>query len=869
MERAWESMTVDAVRDELESPLDGLSDEEAARRHADGANVVPSAKPPSVARILAHQFRSPLILILVAAGIFSALIGELVDSAFIAGVLLLNAVIATIQEWRAERGALALQQMLRIQATVLRDGRRRVVDAEQLVRGDVVLLEPGQSVPADLRLVVTQGLEMDESLLTGESTAVRKHTEPMPAAPLADRHCLAHAGSWVTQGRAQGVVVAIGAETQVGRIAADLVEGPRAEAPLLIRMKRFARTVGVVVLLAAVGLAAIGTLRGEPLREMGLFAVAVAVSAVPEGLPVALTVALAVGTARMARRHVIVRRLAAVEGLGSCTMIATDKTGTLTMNALTVREVRTPEAVFSVSGEGYTPEGEVLRGASPIAPGDHPALQELAEAVALCNEAVLQQRDGAWTWQGDPTDVALLAFAAKAGIDAESSNHQHPTVGTIPFEPALRYAATMHADGRVVVKGAPEAVLPMCQGAVDASPEMTQAGLRVLAVATGPTPSDGPPRGLRLLGFVGMMDPPRPGVPEAIDAARAAGMQIVMITGDHPQTAARIAHSVRIPVAADGVLTGADMEDMDQATLASRLDGVTVFARVAPHQKLLIVQAAQAAGHFVAVTGDGVNDAPALRAANVGVAMGRSGTDVAREAADIVIADDAFPSVVAGIEEGRIAYANVRNVVFLLISTGAAEVLLMLLALTTGSPLPLLPAQLLWLNLVTNGIQDVALGMEPGKGDEMERPPRAPRERIFDRMMVERTLLTALVMGGGGFAVFVFLLGRGWDESTARNALLLLMVLFENLHVGNSRSETRSAFALNPFRNPFLLWGVVVAQAIHLASMFAPPMQHVLETQPVSLSTWLWLLLVACSITVAFELHKAVRRRWPVAGASG
>ncbi len=856
--RAWETTSLEAIYDELGSGPAGLEPDEAAHRLAtEGANALPVRPPPPLWKTFLRQFISPLIAILAVAGALALAIGEVTDAGFIAAVLLLNASIGGVQEWRAERGAFALRGLISPTATVQRGGIQ-VVPAAQLVRGDVVRLESGQGVPADMRLIDAHGLEIDESLLTGESMATRKDAQwaTTAIASVGDRLNMVHAGTHVVRGRAIGIVVATGLSTEVGRIAETLQRGGL-EAPLILRMRRFAHVVAVAAIVAATTLALLGVWRGEPVHDMVFFAVAAAVSAVPEGLPVALTIALAFGTSRMARRNVVVRRLAAVEGLGSCTAIATDKTGTLTMNALTVRQVVAATS-HQVSGEGFSPEGTITPGG--------PELDPIIRAACLCNEATLDRKATGWTWQGDPTDVALLSLALKHGADPRRIKDAEPMVQQIPFEPEHRYAATFHgtADVQVVVKGAPETVLPMCRtGDAAIAERMAAQGLRVLAFARGPARLDQglptPPKDLELLGFVGMMDPPRPGVADAIRTARSAGVHVVMVTGDHPTTAQHIATSVGIPEGL--VITGTDMAQWNPETLADRARGATVFARVAPDQKVQVVQALQAAGHFVAVTGDGVNDAPALRAAHIGVAMGKDGTDVAREAADIILADDRFPSIVAGIEEGRIAYRNVRNVIFLLISTGAAELFLLLLALMSGSPLPLLPAQLLWLNLVTNGIQDVALGMEPGQGDELQQRPRDPKERIFNGIMIQRTLLTAAVMGGGGFIVFQWLLAAGWELDAARNALLLLLVLFENLHVGNSRSETRSAFALNPLRNPYLLWGVVLAQGIHIASMYIPFMQAILHVQPVTWQVWLTLFTIALSITIAFEAHKAIRRR--------
>jgi len=759
---------------------------------------------------------------------------------------------------------------------VLRGGRVREVAADTLVPGDVVLLESGNRVPADLRLLGAQGLEIDESLLTGESLPVQKDmTWTGPAtAPVSDRHNMGHAGSVVVRGRGRGLVVATGTATAVGELALDVLGTAGGKPPLLERMERFTRVVAIGILLAAVGIGTIGVLlRGFALTDMFLFGVALAVSAIPEGLPVAMTVALAVATTRMARRGVIVRRLAAVEGLGSCTCIASDKTGTLTCNELTVREVHLPgAAVLEVTGEGFVPAGELRRGAQSLSARAVPALAPLVRAGVLCNEAELREQDGAWQWRGDPTDVALLTLATKLGWPHGEVAAPHAEVAQIPFESEHQYAASFRDGGdatRVYVKGAPERVLDMCAiSAADraahlaAAGDMAARGYRVIALAEGPvsrptgTGAPPTPENLEFLGYVGMIDPLRSGVREAVAACREAGITVVMITGDHPVTALAIARDLGMADSPEQVVTGAELQGQSSEELRAYFRRARVFARVAPRQKLELVQAARAEGHYVAVTGDGVNDAPALRTANIGVAMGKAGTDVAREAAELVITDDNFATIVAGVEEGRVAYDNVRKVIYLLISTGVAEVLMLGAAILTGMPLPLLPVQLLWLNLVTNGIQDVALAFEPGEGDALRRRPRPPRESIFNRLMIERTLVGGLVMAGLALGLFAVLLQWGFAESTARNLLLLLMVLLQNLHVGNARSETRSAFALSPLRNPLLLGGVIIAQLLHIGTLYAPLGQRVLHTEPVTFVQWLLLLALASVIVLAMELHK-------------
>ncbi|MGI9264025.1 MAG: cation-translocating P-type ATPase [Gammaproteobacteria bacterium] len=874
----WHAAELQAILEHLNSNRSGLTEDEAEiRLQKHGPNQMPRVPPPTLWQIVARQFKSPLIYVLGIAAAFSLMLGEVKDASFICGVLIINAIIGTFQESRAEKASEALRKLLTILTAVVRNGQTQEIEAEQLVPGDIVHLESGNRVPADIRLITAHGLEVDESLLTGESTTVAKSPQwtGSEGTALADRLNMVYAASMVVRGRCEGIVVSTGSDSEVGKLALDVLMQSGGRPPLVERMEVFTKWIAIAVLSLATIVGFLGTLFGgySP-TEMFMFGVALAVSAIPEGLPVALTVALAVGTTRMARRGVIVRRLTAVEGLGSCTLIASDKTGTLTCNELTVREVRLPDGrSFDVTGEGFIPEGHFTLGDLPIEPDTATDLGPLARAVVLCNEADLLHSHDSWAWHGDPTDVALLSMAYKLGWRREVSLDRHPLLNEIPFEADRRFAATFHRIDdtvRVMVKGAPERIFDMCsvsgetlQKLKEMSNEMATQGYRVLAIAEGSAPSDlsedqvpPAPEDLDCLGLVGMIDPLRSGAREAVAAAKSAGVRTVMVTGDHPVTALAIARDLGLADAEEHVLTGSEMSERTPEELGDDIRSTHVFARIAPHQKLEIVEAARAAGDYVAVTGDGANDAPALRTSNIGVAMGKAGTDVAREASDLVISDDHFATITAGIEEGRIAYNNIRKVIYLLISTGAAEVVLVALAIASGLPIPLLPVQLLWLNLVTNGIQDVTLAFEPGVGNVLERKPRPPSEPIFNRLMIERTLVGALTMGIVAFILFQWLLAAGWEEYSARNALLLLMVLFENVHIFNSRSETRSAFALSPLRNPILMVGMVVAFSIHVAMLYLPWGNILLSTEPVSFDQWKVLIMLSLSLLVVMELHK-------------
>jgi magnesium-transporting ATPase (P-type) len=928
----WHALTGEDVLERLETTTDGLaSDEVPKRQERFGRNLLPAPEPPGVLEILLHQFKSPLIYILLVAGAVALLVGEGVDAAFIMAVLVLNAGIGTWQEWKAEKSAAGLQKLLVVQARVLRDGREETLSAEELVPGDVVSLESGNRVPADLRILQARNLRVDESLLTGESLATEKFSSPVDEGTgVSDQASMAFAGSTVSTGRSLGVVVATGLGTEVGRISRSVTESASGKPPLLIRMERFAHQIAYFVVGASIVLGLIAAWQGMPWIQVFFLAVALAVSAIPEGLPVALTVALSVATSRMAKRKVIVRKLTAVESLGSCQIIASDKTGTLTVNQQTVTLVQASGGErFTVSGGGYRGEGVVERGDGG-SPGEEARalLEELGRASILCNEASLSRNGGSgiggsesggsgiggsesggsqsgggerggpvsdesqgsedWRHSGDAMDVALLAFGYKLELDPEQVRNEHPTLGEIPFESERRYAATFYRDNGkvgVAVKGAVERVLPLCRemrtigGAEPVDQERLEAdsikvaeeGYRVLAVASGtlesglvskdPTEDDLPP--LTLLGLVGFIDPLRPEAKDAVAACRKAGLEVMMITGDHPATAAAISRDLGIADEDSDIITGDELEGWGETDDPSYIEAIRshhVFARVSPLQKLHIVEGLVNGGVFVAVTGDGVNDAPALRRAHIGVAMG-SGTDVAKDTAEMIVADDSFASIVAGVEEGRHAFANVRKVIYLLISTGAAEVLLFLLALLTRMPLPLFAVQILWLNLVTNGIQDVALAFEGGEPGAMKRPPRKPAEGIFNRLMVEQTIVSGLVMGILAFGSWRWMLGNGWEEETARNSVLMLMVLLQNIHVFNCRSEYESAFRVPLRRNVVLVLGVLAAHGIHILALHLPLLQVVLRTEPISLAQWGVLFLLALPLLVVMEIYKWVRAR--------
>jgi calcium-translocating P-type ATPase len=816
-----------------------------------------------------------MIYLLLIAAVVSAFTGKLSDAAFICAVLVINTAIGTWQEARAESSARALRDTTRAAANVRRCGETARMDSARLVPGDIVLLEAGDRVPADIRLIESSGLRVDESLLTGESDFVDKVTVDDLSADtvLAERINCLFAATTVRQGRAVGVVFATGGQTEVGIVAADL-DKPQPEPPVMQRLKRFTRvlglaTIGVVLVFIAVRLAG-----GGELRETVLVAVALTISVIPEGLPVAITVALAVAARRMAKRHVIVRKLPAVEGLGACTVIATDKTGTLTVNQLTARQLWLPEhGIIQVSGEGLRAEGTFDHSqATDIDHAGH-AVRRLARTGALTNEASFRPVSGVAS--GDSVDVALLVLAAKAAVEHVEVRNRAPRIADIPFEPERRYSASLnlHDDGhRLHVKGAPEVLLPLCNGdvardAAAAVEQMAAEGYRVVALAhRAISDLDGAPlhthiRDLQLLGLVGFIDPLRPEAADAVRACQGAGVAVKMITGDHATTALAIARQLGIAGETSEVVLGVEITAAgDDPAALKRLASAAVFARVEPSQKAGIVRALRNAGHFVAMTGDGVNDAPALQQADIGIAMGQSGTDVAREAADLVLGDDNFASIVAGVEEGRAAYDNIRKVIYLLVATGFAEAIIFLLAVSMGLPLPLGAVQLLWLNLITNGGQDVALAFEAPEDSLLSRRPRPPTESLFDRQMTVQVLISGLYIGVVSFAVFAVALRMGASEPEARNIMLFLLVLFENAHVFNVRSETRSTMAIPLRRNWYLLVAVLAAQLLQFAAPFIPGLSHILGVQPLPLTTWLVLAILALTVLPFMEAFKALNR---------
>lgn len=856
------------------------SDEIPERMEKYGRNTLPSAKKLTLFKIILNQFLSPLIYVLLVAAIVSIVLNEYSDAGFIIIVLLINAIIGAFQEWKAEEKASALEQMIKLKVRVKRDGRSFVIDGEELVPGDIVILESGNKVPADIRIIRENNLTAEEAILTGESLAIDKISEPLEEEeniPVAERFNMLFAGTTISTGRGTGLVIATGKDTEIGKIASSLKDLSIGKAPLVKRMEKFTKRISIIILIAVILLGILGYYSGIPMKEIFFFAVAVAVSAIPEGLPIAMTVALSIGASRMAKRNVIIRKLTAVEGLGSCTFIATDKTGTLTVDQQTARAIVLPgNQVFNLTGEGYNGEGKIRNeNDSEVNFDVSEDLRQIINSITVCNEGELFKNNSDWSYSGDPIDVALLSISYKGNSSPKELLENIEKISEIPFESERQYAAAYYKENqqlKIAYKGAIEKLRPKINeekylDLLEETVRYARDGYRIIAVGGGNV-NEVKPVGelpeMEFLGFIALIDPLRPQAKPAVEDCYRAGVQVAMITGDHPATALAIAKEIGIAKGPEELISGNELEEIiarGEENFREILRTKHVYSRVSPNQKQLIVKALRESGHFIAVTGDGVNDAPALKTANIGVAMGY-GTDVAKDTASIILSDNNFASIAAGIEEGRFTYANLRKIIYLLISTGAAELLSIGMALIAGLPLPFLPVQLLWLNLVTNGIQDVALAFEAGEKKVMTQKPRKPDESIFDPLMIKQTLVSASVISILAFGLWYHLLNNlNYEESTARNLILLLMVLLQNFHALNARSETRSVFRIPLSNNYILIIGILAAQGIHILAMHIPLMQELLSLDPVSGGEWIKLFFTATLILVTMEIFKLFNKK--------
>ena len=832
-----------------------------------------------------QQFHQPLVYIMLVAVGVTASLGEWVDAVVIGAIVLINAIVGFLQETKAETAIEALAKMVVTEATVRREGKKERVPSETLVVGDVVLLQSGDRVPADMRLIEVRSLQADESALTGESLPVAKQLDVLPeGTELADRTNLTFAGTFITSGQAAGVVCLIGDQTETGRIAGLIAGAAELTTPLTKQIARFSQLVLWVILGLAALTFAVGVLRGEKPAGMFMAAVALAVGAIPEGLPAAVTIVLAIGVSRMARRQAIIRKLPAVETLGSTTIICSDKTGTLTENQMTVREVLAGGRLYTVTGSGYEPKGELSLDGSAVKLEEHAALAECLRAGLLCNDSQLVIKDGRHAVQGDPTEAALIVAAEKAGLKHNATHRESPRVDMIPFESEHMFRATLHEDEdeRVIYQvGALERLLDRCTDvlgddcqttALDkatvlrSADDMASHGLRVLAMvrrqvdkAHDTLDHSHVAKDLTFLGLQGMIDPPRAAAVAAIANFAKAGIAVKMITGDHLITARAIA--TQIGLKGDAALTGSELEKITDADLPEVAERTTVFARVAPEQKLRLVKALQARGHVVAMTGDGVNDAPALKQADIGVAMGISGTDVAKGAAAMILTDDNFASIEAAVEEGRGVYDNLTKFIVWIIPTNLGESLMLLSAILFGLPLPLVPLQLLWINL-TDTVLGLSLAFEPKEADVMSRPPRPTQQPMLPKALVLRSVLVSSIMVAGGLGLFLWELRvANTGLASARTAVVNAIVLVQIFYLFNCRSLKHPAHSLGLFTNRWVIAGSLTMIAAQVLFTHAPMLNHLFHSAPISAGAWLRVIAVASVVFIAVEFEKWLRFR--------
>ncbi|WP_188662799.1 cation-transporting P-type ATPase [Terasakiella brassicae] len=889
-QKSWHTLSSENALELLNVSTGGLSHDEATKRLEEyGANRLPEAARRSGFMRFLLQFHNILIYVLIGSAVITAVFEHWIDMGVILAVVVANAVIGFIQEGKAEKAMDAIRYMLAPRANVLRDGERYSIEGDGLVPGDIVLLEAGDKVPADLRLLSAHGLSVQESILTGESVPVDKQTNPVRGdAALGDRSCMAFSGTLVTAGQGRGVVVGTGSLTEIGRISGLLSEVETLTTPLVAQMGVFAKWLTLLILLIAALLLVYGSFVGHyEFTEMFMAVVGLAVAAIPEGLPAVLTITLAIGVQAMARRNAIVRRLPAIETLGAVSVICTDKTGTLTRNEMMVASVLTTKHLFALEGDGYAPKGLLRLEETQVAPSEHAVLEELAQAAALCNDAFLREHDGVWTVEGDPMEGALLAFAGKMDVDARKTQAAWARTDAIPFDAKHRFMATLNHNHEhhafIFVKGAPEQVLAMCQdqrsmnGGLEpldmdywhAEAEAIAAlGQRVLTFAVKAVPSehtvlehkdvDGT---LTLIGMTGMIDPPRTEAIAAVKECHSAGIRVKMITGDHAKTAAAIGQKIGLQNP-EKVLRGNDLDDMDDAVLRQAVLDCDIFARTSPEHKLRLVMALQSHGMTVAMTGDGVNDAPALKRADAGIAMGMKGSEAAKEAAELVLADDNFVSIAAAVREGRTVYDNIKKVISWTLPTNAGEAMTIIVALLAGMTLPITPVQILWVNLITAITLGIALAFEPTEESTMRRPPRRRDEPLLTSGLVWHIILVSTLFLCGVFGMYHYAVERGYSVELARTIALNTLVVMEIFHLFFIRNIYGTSLTWKAVRGTRIVWAVVLIVAVaQFAITYLPLLQTVFSTKPIPFLDGMLIVGVGVALFAVVETEKQIRLR--------
>lgn len=874
-EKVWYKEKPDDIYNSLDTKEDGLTFKQANERLLKyGKNELPKKKPDSFFKIFLKQLLDPIEILLIVAMLFSFIINEVVDGVAILFITIVDLLMGTIQEWNANRNALALTKLIEVKTKVIRDGKETELDAVNLTLGDIVLLDSGTKISADLRLIDSTNLTIDESILTGESISVSKNAKTITQDTiLAERNNMAYAGTSVLTGRGKAIVVAVGSNTEIGKIANHVAEAKEEKSPLTIRMETFSKQISILIVIIAIIISILLYIKGSPANEIFLSVIALSVSAMPEGLPLALTMALTIASNRMSKENVIVKKLNSVESLGSCTVIASDKTGTLTVNEQTAKKIVIPSGqVFDISGTGYNDSGKISK-----APHLEDAIY-ISKLGLINNEAKLIKTSDTFEHFGDSIDIAFLALGMKAGIN----NVEEEIISRVPYESENKYSAVYYKENNKLhctVKGSLEKVLTFCNSMktengydpIDATliqsqnDALAKEGYRIIAIAENEVSSDKEEiKDLHFLGLVAFIDPIREEVKSSIAECKTAGIKVVMITGDHPLTAYSIAKELGIAESMDEVAEATSVDvyrQKGEKAFDEYVKNKKVFTRVTPLNKLEIVESYKRQGEFVAVTGDGVNDAPAIKSANIGIAMG-SGTDVAKETASMIVLDDNFKSIVLGIKEGRNAYSNIRKISYMLLSCGIAEVLFFILSIIFDLPMPLVAIQLLWLNIVTDGLQDLALSFEKCEKGIMREKPRNPKENIFNKELFGELLISGLSIGIIIFIVWVYLLNKGVSATTARGYILMLMVFMQNMHVLNCRSEKKSAFTISLKTNPFVAFSIFSAIMLQIIVSEIPALSTLLQTTSIPITNMLILFVISTIIILIMEIYKYIIKKF-------